>query len=314
MKNDIKPVFIGGCHRSGTTLAGALLGAHPRCLTTPESQFKTDAVEGLGLPNNREDLEHFLANARTMRSLGRWDLDPAVLDRRVEAEAGYADLLRNFVIAYGETVGKTTFDFWIDHTPKNVRHLGLLFEAFPDAKAIHIVRDGRAVAASVMPLDWGPNTIVTAAHWWTHHIAFGLAAETHYGSDRLLRVRYEDLVTNPGRELERMCGWLGVAFIDDMQQGGGFSHPSGEFRYHSLIHQAPNPARALAWKKSLSDRQVRSFESRTRDLLVYLDYELQHVAAETDRLHLLESVLVEPFKVAFNALRHRLWLLKRDRQ
>jgi hypothetical protein len=308
------PVFIGGCHRSGTTMAGALLGAHPRCLTTPESQFKTDAFEGTGLPGNRDELARFLAKARNMRSLGRWNLEPAVFELQIGTETRYADLMQKFVNAYGETVGKTSFDFWIDHTPKNIRHLAQLFDEFPQAKAIHLIRDGRAVAASVMPLDWGPNTIVPTAHWWVHHLAFGLAAETHFGGDRVLRVRYEDLVMEPARTLEQVCSWLGVEFVDQMKQGGGFSHPGDDFRYHALIHQAPNASRAVAWKKSLSERQVRSFESRTRDLLPYLGYELQYEAAETDRLHLMESVLVEPFKVALNAPRHRLWLLKRDRR
>ena len=168
------PVFIGGCHRSGTTLLGALLGAHPRCLTTPESQFKTDALEGAGVPENHQELLNFVHRAKQMRSLSRWELDPATLD--VGAVTRFADLLLDFVRAYGETVNKTSFDVWIDHTPKNIWHLCLLLSEFPDAKAIHIIRDGRAVAASVMPLDWGPNTIVASAHWWVHHVAFGLAA------------------------------------------------------------------------------------------------------------------------------------------
>lgn len=307
----MKPVFIGGCHRSGTTLLGALLGAHPRCLTTPESQFKTDALEGIGVPENRQELLSFVQRAKRMRQLRRWELDPGALEIGVETR--FADLLHSFVRAYGETVGKTSFDFWIDHTPKNIWHLSLLFSVFPDAKAIHIVRDGRAVAASVMPLDWGPNTIMASAYWWVHHVAFGLAAETQFGSDRVLRVRYEDLVVEPGRELERICNWLGVDFVDEMQRGGGFNYPGGKFRYHALIHDAPNAARANAWMKSLSDRQIESFESQTRDLLPYLGYELKYRAAKTHRLNLLESLLVEPFQVALNALQYRIWLLKRDR-
>jgi hypothetical protein len=312
--HDMKPVFIGGCHRSGTTLLGDLLGAHPQCLTTPESQFKINALEGAGLPQNRSEVESLLERAENMRSLSRWNLQPSAFELPGDMEFRYSALMQRLVSAYGETVDKTSFDFWVDHTPTNVRHLRMLFSEFPEARAIHLVRDGRGVAASVLPLDWGPNTIVAAAHWWAHHIAFGLAAETHFGGDRILRVRYEDLVAEPGAELERICRWLGVDYVDEMQQGGGFSHPSGEFRYHALIHQAPNAARATAWTKRLSDRQVKAFESRTRDLLSYLDYELKFTVSETDRLSLLETMFVEPFMVALNMLRYRIWLFKRDRR
>ena len=310
----MKPVFIGGCHRSGTTLLGALLGAHPQCLTTPESQFKTNALEGVGLPRNRGQLEDFLERATKMRSLSTWKLDSADRTLQSKSDTRYSELLQTLVSGYGKTVGKPSFDIWVDHTPTNVRHLGLLFSEFPQAKAIHLVRDGRGVASSVLSLDWGPNTIVAAAHWWAHHIAFGLAAETHFGSDRVLRVHYEDLVAEPGRELDRICLWLGVDYVDEMQRGGGFRHPSAEFRYHGLIHEAPNSARATAWTKRLSDRQVRAFESRTRDLLTYLDYELHFTAAKTDRLSLFETMFMEPVMVSWNMLRHRLWLLKSDRR
>ena len=37
--NDFRPVFIGGCGRSGSTMLGAMLGTHPDCLTTPEATF-----------------------------------------------------------------------------------------------------------------------------------------------------------------------------------------------------------------------------------------------------------------------------------
>lgn len=314
MNIDMKPVFIGGCHRSGTTLLGALLGAHPQCLTTPESQFKTHALEGIGLPRDRGELEDFLARAKKMRSLGRWKLDSADLTLNGKSDARYSELLQTLVSGYGKTVGKPEFDFWVDHTPTNARHLDLLFSEFPEAKAIHLVRDGRGVASSVLSLDWGPNTIVAAAHWWAHHISFGLAAESHYGSDRVLRVHYENLVAEPGRELDRICRWLGVDYVDEMQRGGGFRHLSGEFRYHGLIHEAPNTSRATAWKQRLTERQVRAFESRTRDLLTYLDYELRFTAAKTDRLSLIETVFIEPFMVALNMLRHRIWLLKSDRR
>jgi hypothetical protein len=49
MVEPIRPFFIGGCARSGTTMLGAMLGAHrPPC--TPESQFKTDVPKSFGRP------------------------------------------------------------------------------------------------------------------------------------------------------------------------------------------------------------------------------------------------------------------------
>lgn len=310
----MKPVFIGGCHRSGTTFLGALLGAHPACLTTPESQFKLDALQGADVPVNHDELKVVLNRARQLRSFRRWGLDastPEIADD--DRGPDYAGLLQKFVSAYGDKVGQTSFDLWIDHTPKNIRSLDTLFSLFPEGRAIHLVRDGRGVAASVMPLDWGPNTIIAAAHWWVHHISFGLAAELHYGSSRVLRVRYEDLVANPGVELERICTWLDIEYDADMAQGGGFNFAGGTFRYHGLVHDAPDSSRATAWRQSLSTRQIKTFDSRVCDLLIYLGYDQVDRLADTALIDRAQLLLLEPLMIAVNTLRFRYGLAKEER-
>src|SRR4030095_1909271 len=62
---------------------------------------------------------------------------------------------------YAESVDRAGARIWVEQDPGNVVHIWKLLQHFPDAKFIHIVRDGRAVAASMLPLDWGPNEIFT---------------------------------------------------------------------------------------------------------------------------------------------------------
>lgn len=48
VNNSIKQqIFIGGCSRSGTTLLGAMLGAHSDIICSPESHFKIDVLRVL---------------------------------------------------------------------------------------------------------------------------------------------------------------------------------------------------------------------------------------------------------------------------
>ena len=69
---------------------------------------------------------------------------------------------------YGKHVGKPDPRIWVDHTPQNLIHAKLLVDLFPDARMIHIVRDGRAVANSLMRVDRGPNNIEDAANFWVN--------------------------------------------------------------------------------------------------------------------------------------------------
>jgi hypothetical protein len=310
----MRAVFIGGCHRSGTTLLGALLGAHPACLTTPESQFKTDALEATGVPDTEASTQANIERALNARSLSRWGLGEDLLRHAANgARSDYGRFLESLVDGYSTCVDQSSYELWVDHTPKNVRHLQTLFNLFPDSRAIHIVRDGRGIAASVMPLDWGPNTIIAAAHWWVHHVAFGLAAEGYYGNDRVIRVRYEDLVSEPQAELRRICAWLDLDYVAEMSGGGGFEYAQGLFRYHSLIHNAPEASRATAWKNSLSEREISTFESRTNDLLPYLGYELLLQESKTALAERVRTLLLEPLMIAVNAGRFRFWRAKKER-
>jgi hypothetical protein len=95
------------------------------------------------------------SSLRTLNKRSRfriWDL-PIELDTCTHESVSYRECIDWLVTAYGEKVAKPAPAAWIDHTPKNARYAATLFHAFPDARMIHIVRDGRAVAASVLPLD-----------------------------------------------------------------------------------------------------------------------------------------------------------------
>jgi hypothetical protein len=129
---------------------------------------------------------------------------------------------------------------------------------------------------SILPLDWGPNTIDGVAGWWTASLAYGLAAESWGGPARVLRVRYEDLVLNSANEVRRICQFLELDFCTEMLKADGFKVPGYTSSQHTLIGSAPQPSRVHAWERSLSTRQIEIFESMAGELLRYLGYELKH--------------------------------------
>ena len=70
----MKTIFIGGCARSGTTLLGAMLGVHKECLTTPESQFKFEALGTRGRPKNAADVQAALHRIMEHPRFKRWGI------------------------------------------------------------------------------------------------------------------------------------------------------------------------------------------------------------------------------------------------
>jgi hypothetical protein len=108
-------------------------------------------------------------------------------------------------------------------------------QVWPDAMFIHIVRDGRDVAASQM-IDhsaWGYNDIDDAAEGWCKM----LAVADKVPAARILNVRYEDLVIVPEETTKKLCRFIGVSWSPNMlshsEQDSAFlkdhyRHPSGE--------------------------------------------------------------------------------------
>ncbi len=274
----IRPVFVGGCDRSGTTMLGSMLGAARGAVCTPESHFPAElarCVLGPGI-SRRELVDGLLAHPRfawwevTERPPEAWrDDEPASLDdlRRLAAWA---------VTAYarcqeGALPPSTGEMVWVDHSPHNLRDAKVLLALYPEARFIHIVRDGRAVAASILPLDWGPNTVRTAAWWWMGELAHAFAGETYAGAERVRRVRYEDLLRDPETELDSLCRFAGLECGREAVEGGRFRVPKYE-TCHPLVGTPPDPSRAEAWRETLTPRQIGLFEGVAGDLLDLLGY------------------------------------------
>lgn len=265
------PIFIGGCERSGTTLLGAMLGVPASYLCVPEMQFKFDILQwAANSDTNRLDTSETLKRLTRRARFRLWELELSEASSSQPSLSG-REMIEWLVRQYGQQVEKTLPMVWIDHTPKNIRHTQTLFTAFPDARMVHIVRDGRAVAASVLPLDWGPNVIESAARFWAERLAYGLAAELRW-PERVVRVRYEDLVQAPEATLRELCGHLSISYDPTMRQGTGFHTPRYTAKQHMLVGKAPDPARIHGWQQQLTARQIEIFENVTTDLLEMLGY------------------------------------------
>jgi hypothetical protein len=284
----MKFVFIGGSHRSGTTMLGSMLGAHSSCLCIPEAQFKIDAYKKQVNENGKIDSDTIFAMIRNHLRFRFWGID--VGQELPPGINSFLELFQWLIERYGEKVGKPSATLCVDHTPLNIKYADLLFDLFPESKMIHLVRDGRGVAASIMPLDWGPNTIDKSAFSWIKNIQFGFRAEALYGSERVKRVRYEDVVLNPEMSIKEICTFLDIAYEPAMINGGGFVVPAYTAKQHDLVGKGPVAGRVEAWKRSLTQREIEIFENMSEEYLLQLGYAL-HYGAKAKKATFPEKII-----------------------
>ena len=193
--NRSRGVFIIGSPRSGTSVFAWALAQHPNFQTSAESDFL------LSLFGNGQ------LNTVYQQALSR--SDTGWLERqRVDFPEFAAHLglgVENLFDSRAEGAR------WIDATPGHTLMVDELLQLFPAASFLHIVRDGRAVVNSMISsgfeIEWASD-FDAACHAWAHYALLGhQAARAH--PRRVLEVRHETLVTNPGFELRRVFEFLG---------------------------------------------------------------------------------------------------------
>jgi hypothetical protein len=191
----------------------------------------------------------------------------------------YADFVRGFFDLYGRVQGKPLVG---DKTPGYVRCLPLLHGLFPEARMVHLIRDGRDVARSAIGWRRWPNLarrlstgrrhpIPTAALWWERHVRSGREAGEALGPDTYCELRYEALVADPAGEAERLCAFLDLRFDEAMLRFHERRQRSDPGLSAKKAWLPPTPG-LRNWLEEMSADDVESFEAMSGDLLDELGY------------------------------------------
>ena len=165
---------------------------------------------------------------------------------------------------------------WGDKTPCHVLDVARLASDFPEAQFIHVIRDGRDVAASMIKAGWTLDAR-TAARLWKTRVEAGRAAGAALGAGRYREVRFEALVARPEDALRQLCLWVDIDYTPSMLR----YYETAESRivpqhaqFHRLLSRPPDASRALAWPRDLPRREVADFEAAAGELLATLGYPL----------------------------------------
>jgi hypothetical protein len=221
-----RPIFVVGAPRTGTTLVKEILNRHPRVHLFDEVHFFErvwDDRDRLGdLADEAGQLEAIGRLRRVVRDYGG---DQAVADvltvdafrRRLDEEGGgYRGLLAALLKTGAELAGA---DHWGDSSPQDVLYLPTLFEWFPDARVVALVRDPRGFLCScknyfrrrIPGYRERYNPLTNGILWRSYMTALLDASRGAHGS-AVRRIRYEDLVADPEREVRAICEHVGVEY------------------------------------------------------------------------------------------------------
>ncbi len=263
-----------GVRRSGTTLFRVMLDRHPDVAIPDESYFIPQLADR---HRGGIDVDRFVDDLRRLSTLRDWGVTPDEVRARLRPGLPVGEAIGAVYDAYAAKQGKSR---WGDKTPLYMQYLGLLERLFPDALFLHLIRDGRDAAVSFREMPAGvvtegwahPRSIGDFAAQWRTEIRAARKLGERVGSARYVELRYEDLVSDPSRELSRACAFAGLAYDPVMLSYAGEVDVSAKPHQQSLAR--PPTVGLRDWRKELSPEDVAAFEAVAGDLLAELGYEV----------------------------------------
>jgi hypothetical protein len=283
--------FIVGVGRSGTTMLRLMLDAHPDLAIPPETHFVPDLIEAIDGGATPEQAVQVMTS---VRQWGDLNTDPAEVLRRFDAldDFNAGDALRTFYAIYLERQQKPR---WGEKTPGYVRKMRRIEKALPEARFIHVIRDGRDVALSRWKRTLGEGKRAPAsqvAEGWQRRIR--RAQKQGRRLDHYMELRYEDLVTDTEENLRLIAEFIELPWDSvmlryyeraadrmaemarDLPPAHGKPVRPGEERMqaHAMTQKPPDPSAMYRWKEKMDPDEVAAFDAAAGNLLAELGYEV----------------------------------------
>lgn len=286
------PVIVGS-PRSGTTLLRFMLDSHRELAIPPETGFLSLGPKFRGRGDRLRE-QFFRALTNFPREAPTWP------DFEIPKESFRASLkevepftiaegYRAFYRLYAARFGKSR---WGDKTPIYCMELSAIRKVLPEARFIHIIRDGRDAALSLRRMWFSPGWEIEkqAAHWRDYVLA---ARRAGAGRPDYIEVRYEDLILNTRETLNRICTFIELDYDDAMlsyytrtperlKEHKGRFLPDGtvlrsqeqRLSQQRRTMEPPDPACVFAWRSAMSADEEGRFRFVAGDLLRELGYEV----------------------------------------
>lgn len=253
----VNPLFVVGCGRSGTSMILNILNRYSSIAIPSESHF---LIAYMKKYDNYETLEDDLVLERLLRDIlnepfvkefdAKFNIESLVKCVRPRTYAGVVRAIyKTFQLQHGKSR-------WGDKTPWYVLNINDILRLFPDAQFVHIIRDGRDCALSLIERPWGPRNVYKAANAWKSAVIAGLEQGRKLPEGKYIEIRYEKVLVNPEEELEKLFSFIGEPLSQSILR---------EFSFKKNNY--------YKWKTKMSTINKQLFERVAGELLESLGYE-----------------------------------------
>ena len=275
------PVFVVGSPRSGTSLVySLLLASGDFAIYEAETHLIRNCSFRYGNLQIRQNAHVFLKDWFRSKQFKRSFLSEAeFLEVFRKHNGNYHQLLYGFMKKIAEKQKK---ERWAENTPDHIFDIKEIKQNIPNAKFIHIIRDGRAVAASLNKIGWvafqnKALSLISAGLQWRRSVLTGHTLGKELNKC-YMEIKYEDLIKFPNETLQKIGAFTQVDLdLNSISKNkvGVLSRSNTAFINESKQNTLFHPDAISRWEKILTDKERNLLEAIIGDTLKQFGYNVQ---------------------------------------
>ena len=285
------PFFILSNPRSGSSLLRIICDSNQNLCVPPECGFLEwwyDKYRDWNSNdiNNGERINSFCEDLASSKKFETWGFDMLKLKSNIleNKPTTYAQLVGLVYVTYAEIKNKSNVK-WGDKNNYYITKLSLLYKLYPNAKYIHLIRDGRDVATSYMELKniksdskYFPQLPTEINEIATEWLLNNNIIYTHCSAldkDQYLLLKYEDVLRDTENVCKKVCDFLGVEYDSNMlvYYLGASKEPKATIDWKVKTSQKPDTLNINKYEKLLSHQQINAFNNIAGSMLDKYGYE-----------------------------------------
>lgn len=261
-----KLLFVGGFPGGGTDLVKTILNAHPLVYLNGEMPFLIRLL-ARDYPQAFSDLTELETFQRELKKVDNWgNIENVNYDfSTILAEQSQISLESVLEICFSNRERQV----WGNKTPQNTEVLANLYDVFPHAHFLIVVRDVRDICLS-WQRKWGKD-VLWCAHKWATRMKKGAESAKKLPSNQVLFIHYEDLLLQTEDVCRAICDFLELPFSGRMLEHHKYTKErlDGKLNYGRSIIQS----NVDKWRTQLDPRLVRRVEEIAYHTMQYYKYE-----------------------------------------
>lgn len=283
----LRPVFLTGPPRSGTTLLQLLLSSHSRFSSAPETHFFSYVLQPIeDWPTKKLSAEKLdmiferLAEKPLIDVSGEFR---EVIRQKASSDGISAGSLLNEVMVYLSGASEKNETRWIEKTPRHALYVREILKIYPGAKIITIIRDPRDVVSSQSPFGNFRSRVQLRRYRLSRAERWNVIVESvaHLmPNENILLIRYEDIVQRPEMSLKEIMEFLEEGYEPHMLRVFSNNYDRvvrpEESRHKNLCSIGEIVDRRNIWKTRMGKFEALLVEAICEPLMVQYGYLPDH--------------------------------------